>query len=515
MKQIIRNINLSLLTYMSDRIDIDEGIKNLAENIKTYGVRHPVLIDHIEETDRFAIIDGRRRFEACKLLSYETIPCILLTKEELKEDLSVILNTHRKDYTPVELYRIATKYVKDELKGDPLLLPPDKIRLVAKKLNFDFNATCRILNIGRLDVTVYKSLMVGFIPLRLALLTIYIRNKAIRDRYCKWCQRERPSTKEAVAWIRSEHEKGNAMRFLYHAIFNTQKCVKCRYRGRRDVSLFEDPLISKDDDYCWNVECFEKKTDEAYNSVLKEARDKLGLKGIKRGKSKHPYYDCRIFKDITRIAPEKCKSCTHVLVGADYSGKIKIFCPPDCSNIKQIQQSKEKPRAKYKDKDKNKYTKKDKIDLLNDRFPLAVRKAMIDYFFQGKIFRKEMIPKDYKRILFFIGYSAGKNPFDIVYDPRMSGNDKKAFHTAIKKFDIETIAKLNTRIAGDHLRNFDYSGVQLSSIDNAIELLYGEKNWCKKHYRNIVEKLSRVSKKYLKEIQPWKPSWVQKGKKKK
>jgi len=127
-----------------------------------------------------------------------TAPCIVLTKEEAKEDLALILNTYRLELNPIELYNMANQYVKEELKGDPLALPKERIRDVATKLNMDIHATCRILNIGRMDEELRDAISSKKISLRLALITLRISSKSERLRFWRRCVKDRPSMSSGV-----------------------------------------------------------------------------------------------------------------------------------------------------------------------------------------------------------------------------------------------------------------------------------------------------------------------------
>ena len=116
--------------------------------------------------------------------------------------------------------------------------------------------------------------------LRLALLTLKLDKNDTRAKFCRMCEKERPSTREAVDWIRFNIQDGREpFRRLVDAIFNTDACKRCKHRGRRDPSLFEDPSISDDADvdYCWNKQCYGDKTAQAWQEQLDAARKKHGL----------------------------------------------------------------------------------------------------------------------------------------------------------------------------------------------------------------------------------------------
>lgn len=519
----IQNIELCKLSYGTSRIN-EGDISGLATNIVEYGLQFPLIVVSDGE-EKFDIIDGRRRFRALQTIAddsvYEegkrpvgTAPCIILTKEEAKEDLALILNTYRLELNPVELYNMAVQYVQEELKGDPLALSAERIRDVAAKLNMDIHATCRILNIGRMDEELQDAIGSKKISLRLALLTLRISSKTERKRFWRRCVKDRPSMAEALIYLRYD-VRSMPNRDLDQAAFNTlEDCVDCRYRGYHDKSLFDGISKTKEDEcknFCWNVSCYEKKEKAAWDEAFKEARKKLGLTRISKLKG---WMDGIPFKRKKVIDLEQCKKCKQVKLGIQHqhSDKLGIYCPRACDNIKGGMGSGQQEKAIKKDpKD---FTKKEKKAVLEERFALAARKVMIEHFFVegSKNFLEGKKPKDYKRILFFVGCDARENPFHFgpyayeleIYDEEAAREKKKI----IEDLDLRKVAERNIKVAAEHLYSYDVARITPENIDGAIELLYGIKKWCKQHYTEIREKLSKRSKQFLEDVKPWKPVWA-------
>jgi len=525
----VQTINLSDLTFKPERIRKGD-IKALAENIKTYGLQHPLLIVNINkdrEEGRWEIIDGRRRFEALKLLSADAAPCLVLTREEANEDLSLVLNTYRLNLSPYELYKIASRYVKKELKKDPDPgnMSVETIRAVAKKINKDVNATCRILRIGQLDKDTRKLLEDGTLPLRYALLTLRISEKKGRTRFCKFCIEERPSMAEAIEYTDHPRMGDGDCADLGDAVFDTEQCDTCRHKGAQDKTLFSEvvTLGQWDErlDGCYNMQCYQRKEEEAWETALKEAQEKLGLSSIARSDS---IFDNIEFCNVKPVDPEQCKTCKQVKL-TRVEGKLQAACPVSCSNIKTAKRSSKKEKKTPKKKP-SEYTAAEKKQILEERFALAARKVMIEELIviegEGyeKVtgFAKGKRPKKYKRILFFVGCFAHNNPFPVFYcigkdasiEEEEFGNDKEKSLSiaAIKELDLKKVADLNVEEAARYLSTYDRSGITPEDIDRAIELLYGEKKWCKAHYDAIKEKLSKRSKAFLKDVKPWKPTWA-------
>lgn len=76
----------------------DGDIESLAENIEDRGLLEPIGVDR-----EYVLIYGYRRLSACKLLGWETVPCIV---HDVSPDDAQLLeieeNTHRQDFTDYE-----------------------------------------------------------------------------------------------------------------------------------------------------------------------------------------------------------------------------------------------------------------------------------------------------------------------------------------------------------------------------------------------------------------------------
>lgn len=88
----------------NDRTTFDPAkLKELAESIKAHGLIQPITVRAIEGSDIFQIVCGERRFRACKLLCWETIPCAVIDVSD--EDASAMMlaeNTARADLDPID-----------------------------------------------------------------------------------------------------------------------------------------------------------------------------------------------------------------------------------------------------------------------------------------------------------------------------------------------------------------------------------------------------------------------------
>lgn len=523
----IQQIPMDQLTYEQDRIDTGD-IDALAKSIKDYGLRFPLLISKNGE-NKYKIVDGRRRFDACKKLGHLTIPCLEVPENLDKKELALILNTHRLNLNPVEMYNQAKVYIAETGETDPGLMPIEKIRAVAEKLNLDVHQTCRILNIGRMDPQVVIEIISNRLALKYGLLSLKISNAKILKAFIKLCIEERPSTHGAIQWINHSVAAGKEpWRDLSGAIFDTEPCETCRNRGRRDLSLFEDSNVSaklgsgEEHAYCFDVACFQRKTDFVVKASLSEIKTKLGLHSIRYAQNLKTW-EMNRFREISAIDPAKCKNCKKVLFGSQRGDSPEIYCPRECTNA-QVKREMTSTVAGEKVskpglKDPAKMTAKEKKAILEDRFGLATRKAMVELLLaihnnQTTEFQPKQVPTDMRRVLFFVGLDARHNPFqelDTSWDIRGKKREEqeKIKTEILAKLDLDGVGKLCLSKAAEHLGSYDRAQITPPMIDKAIAILYGEMFWASKHYAFVVACLSKKAKAMLKDLGAWKPSWYQ------
>ena len=88
----------------NDRTVFDEsGLRELADSIKEHGLIQPITVRHAKGGKLLEIVAGERRFRACKLLGWQTIPAIITALED--EEASTITlaeNIARKSLDPID-----------------------------------------------------------------------------------------------------------------------------------------------------------------------------------------------------------------------------------------------------------------------------------------------------------------------------------------------------------------------------------------------------------------------------
>ena len=88
----------------NDRTVFDEsGFRELAASIKEHGLIQPITVRAAGEGKQFEIIAGERRFRACKVLGWETIPAIItVLKDAEASAITLAENIARKSLDPID-----------------------------------------------------------------------------------------------------------------------------------------------------------------------------------------------------------------------------------------------------------------------------------------------------------------------------------------------------------------------------------------------------------------------------
>lgn len=102
-----------------------DSIKELAETIRSHGIRQPLtVIVSNESPGSYEIVSGERRFRAAKEIGLQKVPCIILEDRDSAEEIALIENIQRSDLHPLELADAISKL--DIKHGD--------VRNIAKKI---------------------------------------------------------------------------------------------------------------------------------------------------------------------------------------------------------------------------------------------------------------------------------------------------------------------------------------------------------------------------------------------
>lgn len=103
-KPVEQKIKLSLIepNQMQPRKNFDEeGLKELADSIKLYGILQPLLVQ--KKKDHYEIIAGERRWRAAKMAGISEVPVIIREYDKQQSmEVALIENVQRADLNPIE-----------------------------------------------------------------------------------------------------------------------------------------------------------------------------------------------------------------------------------------------------------------------------------------------------------------------------------------------------------------------------------------------------------------------------
>ena len=92
-----------------------ESFKALVESIREKGVLEPVLVT--PKDDRYLLISGERRFLACRILNYPTIPARVFDAIQVREEILAIQlteNLQREDLDPIDEANALLAFMKEK-----------------------------------------------------------------------------------------------------------------------------------------------------------------------------------------------------------------------------------------------------------------------------------------------------------------------------------------------------------------------------------------------------------------
>ena len=92
-----------------------ESFKALVESIREKGVLEPVLVT--PKDDRYLLISGERRFLACRILNYPTIPARVFDAIQVREEILTIQlteNLQREDLDPIDEANALLAFMKEK-----------------------------------------------------------------------------------------------------------------------------------------------------------------------------------------------------------------------------------------------------------------------------------------------------------------------------------------------------------------------------------------------------------------
>lgn len=96
-----------IISSNNTRKDLESGtdennLNELANSIKKYGLINPITV--VENENKYEVIAGQRRFQACKIINLSSIPCIIKKNINLTQTVSISLieNVQRADMGAID-----------------------------------------------------------------------------------------------------------------------------------------------------------------------------------------------------------------------------------------------------------------------------------------------------------------------------------------------------------------------------------------------------------------------------
>lgn len=103
-----------------------EGIEELAETIRRYGVLQPITVRKAPTPGRWVLVLGERRLRAAKVAGLETIPAYEAPAGPGEADqrlaAQVIENQHRSQLTNSELARVVTRLTQEKVRNGDIAI---------------------------------------------------------------------------------------------------------------------------------------------------------------------------------------------------------------------------------------------------------------------------------------------------------------------------------------------------------------------------------------------------------
>jgi ParB family chromosome partitioning protein len=102
----IKTIPIASIDILNPRARNRKIFEELVESIRTVGLKRPITVRRVPESERYELVCGQGRMEAFQRLGQTTIPAMVV--EVSREDcfvMSLVENLARRDLSPLELVR--------------------------------------------------------------------------------------------------------------------------------------------------------------------------------------------------------------------------------------------------------------------------------------------------------------------------------------------------------------------------------------------------------------------------
>ena len=254
-----KEIRIENIVCTADR---DQGdITTLVASIKRLGLLQPIILQKIA-TEKYEVIDGRRRFAAIQQIGWRVLPessFIFGPETENPLVMAHVANVERKQLTPAEEVKHLIELAKTH---------------TVEQLSEIFGRTpgwiARRLKIADLIPEWFKVLDAPELASIWTLdkLALIARQPAIIQGKLKFMISDYEPRSFSVDYIKKRISDYNKQ--ISSAIFDTAGCTKCRYNTATQELLFDD--CEGKDGVCMNDNCWLHKTLAKVKEIMKDEK---------------------------------------------------------------------------------------------------------------------------------------------------------------------------------------------------------------------------------------------------
>jgi ParB family chromosome partitioning protein len=167
----------------------------LIVSIRSIGLIHPILLRPIKG-DKFEVVAGVRRFEACKVLRWTQIPAVIREMQEREAyEIALVENIQRKSMNPIEEARALKTYAEKEGWGG--------ITRLAERLGKSKSYISQRILLLSLPMNVQEKLAFGEIDPSIARQLFCIDDSKIQEEIASNVTELRLSTRSTAHLIKS------------------------------------------------------------------------------------------------------------------------------------------------------------------------------------------------------------------------------------------------------------------------------------------------------------------------
>lgn len=256
----LKTAQLIPFTLGNSRIKHNTTARNqLQESIKAAGgVLQPILVRPTNSQDKFEVIAGFGRFEACKELGFDVPVLIKEMSDSEAYEAQLIENLVREDLSIVDEAKAAQRFIA-MYEGD-YNAAAERLGWTTKKIN-DRIQLLRCCD-AVLDALNENTIKIGHAIVLSSFsekLQIGTLNNIIKEDWSVQYLKERA---------------GKAKKFLHTAKFDVTDCSNCPHNTSHQIGMFD--FESTDKAACAKLTCWNAKTDAWLGEQKKAAEEKYG-----------------------------------------------------------------------------------------------------------------------------------------------------------------------------------------------------------------------------------------------